>query len=65
MIIEMMTKRDRTYGRRNVLVFDTESKTYSTQSRHMVPQGIEIKASDMKDLKKKLVDDGYTEVDFI
>lgn len=64
MILEFKTPRN-TYGHRKYLAIDTIGLLYAKQSPKMITEGIEIKASDYKDLVISLVQNGYREVEYI
>lgn len=58
MILRFKTKRN-TYGHRNYLALNTETKTYSEVSPRMVADGEEITKKAMDNIKSALIDDGY------
>lgn len=61
MVMEFITKRN-TYGNRKYLYMDTEAKVWTRQCRGIIPEGIEIKSSDMKELIEKMKRNEYREV---
>lgn len=58
MILRFKTKRN-TYGHRNYLALNTETKTYSDISPRMVADGEEITKKAMDNIKSALISDGY------
>ena len=64
MIFEFKTKRDRN-GNRKYLAIDTGAEIYSTQCRHMIVDGIEIKKEDYDYLIKTAEFRGLKRVDFV
>jgi hypothetical protein len=64
MILEFKTKRNAN-GHREYLGIDTNAEIYARQNRYMIPPGIEIKSSDMKELIKQCERNEFKEVDFI
>ena len=60
MILEFKTPRN-TYGHRDYLKIDTDKKTF-TRAAAFIPQGVEIKKSDYKNLLDIIRADNYKEV---
>ena len=64
MILEFMTKRNPTNGHRHYLCIDTNAEVYAKQCRYMIPNGVEIKKSDMDKLIEQCKMIEFREVDY-
>ena len=62
MKLAFMTKRDAN-GHRKYLEFDTNERVYARMCRYAVPDGIEVKAADLKRLLNEVKSEGFTELD--
>lgn len=60
MIIEFKTKRNQ-YGHREYIRIDTDKKTF-TRMPSFIPEGIEVKMNDYRELVEKCRNDNFTEV---
>lgn len=65
MILEFKTSNKNTYGRRKYLAIDTGAACFSTESRSMIIDGIEIKTADYKALIEQLKSNGFKKVDYV
>lgn len=61
MKLEFKTRRNQ-YGHRETLIIDTIDKAFTRKPQRMIPEGIEIKTRDYKDLVKQLEKEGYKEI---
>lgn len=64
MILEFKTSRNAN-GHRKYLCIDTDAMIYSTESRRMVFDGFEVKASDYKELIEKCKRYEFKKVDYV
>ena len=64
MILEFMTRRN-ACGHRKYLIIDTGAEEYSRNTRHLIPEGVEIKTHDYNEIIEKLRRYGYTEREYI
>jgi hypothetical protein len=66
MLFQFKTARNKTNGSRKTLKIDTEKKTYTTREAHMIPEGIEIKTADYRELLNRVQNDpAFTEVEYL
>ena len=62
MILRFMTKRN-VNGNRRYLAIDTEKKVFTTLCFRMIPDGVEISATALKNIRKACENAGYIETE--
>lgn len=62
MLLRFMTKRN-TNGNRRYLAIDTEKKVFCTYSFRMIPEGEEVSAKAIRNIRTACENAGYTETE--